>query len=116
MFQIQNITSDPKQRQNLVLPDGTAISVTMAFVPMQLGWFFTEISYLNFTLNGIRICNSPDLLYQYRNEIPFGIACFSATTAREPTLIDDFRTGSSKLYILTEAEVDLYTEFLSGQI
>lgn len=115
MYQIQNITSDAKQKQTLQLPDGTLISLTMFFIQMQQGWFIKDISYGSFTLNGLRIVNSPNMLHQYRNKIPFGLACFSVNN-REPSLEDDFSSGASKLYILTEAECVQYAEFLSGQI
>lgn len=112
MFQIQNITDDARQKQTLVLPDGSFIRLSMYFSPMQVGWFISEIEYETFVLNGLRICNSPNLLYQFRNQIPFGLACFSDED-REPGLINDFASGASKLYILTQEEVEQYTEFLS---
>ncbi len=116
MFQITNVTSDARQKQNIILPDGKQIKLSMYFVPLQIGWFIKEISYLDWTLNGLRISNSPNLLYQYRNKIPFGLACFSEFQDREPTQQQDFSSGSSKLYILSAEEVEQYTELLSGQV
>lgn len=113
MFQIQNITDDSRQRQALVLPDGTEILLSIYFIPMQLGWFITSLVYQDFVLTGLRITNSPDILYQFRNQIPFGIACISDQD-REPTQQQDFSSGASKLYVLTAEEVSEYTEFLSG--
>lgn len=113
MFQINQITDDSLQNQNLVLPDGTVISLTIYFVPMQYGWFITELTYGTFTLNGLRICNSPNMLHQFKNQIPFGLACFS-TASREPSLQQDFSSGASQLFVLTAAEVAQYSEFLSG--
>jgi hypothetical protein len=115
MFQIQNITTAPRQKQTLVLPDGNQILISMYFCPLQQGWFIPSISYRDFALTNLRIVNSPNMLYQYRNLIPFGLACFS-TAQREPSLQEDFAVGNSKLYILTEAEVEEYVEILSGQI
>lgn len=107
------MTNDARQKQTLVLPDGTQIVLSIYFIPLQLGWFITSLTYQNFILNGLRITNSPDMLYQFRNQIPFGIACVSDQN-REPTQQDDFLSGASKLYVLTSAEVEQYTEFLSG--
>lgn len=115
MFQIQNVTSDAKQRQTLVLPDGGLIFISISFVEMQLGWFIRELSYENFIVNGVRIVNSPNILHQFRNQIPFGLACFSADN-REPQFQDDFSSGASKLYVLSAEEVEQYTEHLSGQV
>lgn len=115
MFQVQNLTNDARQKQTLVLPDGTLIVMSIYFVPMQLGWFITSLVYGDFVLNNLRITNSPDMLYQWRNKLPFGLACFSDQN-REPTQQDDFATGASKMYVLTDAEVETYSEILSGQI
>ncbi len=113
MFLIQRVTSNPLQKQSLVLENGNIVTITMYFVPLQTGWFITELTYLDFTLHGLRITNSPNMLNQFRNQIPFGLACFS-TANREPSLQQDFSSGASKLYILNEAEVEEYAEYLAN--
>lgn len=115
MFQIQNITTNARQKQTLILPDGSQIVISLYFCPLQQGWFIPNLTYKTFVLNGLRIVNSPNMLHQYRNQIPFGLACFS-TGQREPSLQEDFFSEASKLYVLTEAECETYTEILSGQI
>lgn len=112
MYLIQQVSNDSKQLQNLILPDGTVVTMTIYFVPMQYGWFITELTYGTFTLNGLRITNSPNMLHQFRNQIPFGLACFSKEN-REPSQQEDFSTGVSKLFILSEAEVEQYAEILA---
>lgn len=111
MFLIENISSDPLQRQTLTLEDGTAVTITMYFRPLQYGWFFNEISWQDFTLQGLRITVSPNMLNQFKNQIPFGIACISKGN-REPQLQDDFVSGQSKLYILSRDEVEEFAEYL----
>lgn len=111
MYPIQNLTDDTLQSQNLVLPDGSIITFQMYFIPQQTGWFITNIAYKNFQTQGLRICNSPNMLYQFRNVIPFGLACAS-TQDREPTQQGDFLSGASLLYVLTEDEVNQYVTFL----
>lgn len=115
MYQINQITNDPVQTQNLLLPDGTQIILGLQFTQQQYGWFFTSVEYDtdDFLLQGIRVCNSPNMLHQWRNLIPFGIACYSPSN-REPQFLQDFVSGNSVLYILTAAEVAAYAEFLSG--
>lgn len=115
MFQVQNLTSDPKQIQTLVLPDGSQITLEIYFISMQLGWFINTLTYQSFVLTGLRITNSPNMIYQFRNKVPFGIACFTDQN-REPSQKEDFSSGASQLFILTEAEVNYYAEYLSGQI
>lgn len=115
MFRIQNLTNDSKQKQTLTLPDGTQITIAIYYSELQQGWFITSLSYLDFTLNGLRITNIPNMLYQFRNRLPFGLMCRS-NGAREPFLQDDFLSGYSELFVLTEAEVEEYTEFLNGEV
>lgn len=111
MFLIQRVTSNPLQKQTLLLEDGTAVNIVIYFRPMQFGWFFNSISYQDFLVEGLRITNSPNMLNQFSNQIPFGIGCFS-TANREPTQQADFSSGASKLYILNAAEVAEYSEYL----
>lgn len=108
---IQGITSDSLQQQTLILPNGNPFVLQMKFVPMQYAWEITILAYLTFTLNGYRIVNSPNLLHQYRNQIPFGLGCFS-TSNREPSQQQDFSSGASSLYVLTSQEVVEYQNFL----
>lgn len=113
MYILQNLTTAPLQVQTLILPDGSSLEMTIYFVPMQLSWFITNITYGAFQLNGIHIVNSPNMLNQFRSQIPFGIACYS-TNNREPSQQQDFSSGASVLYLLTQAECQEYAEFLSG--
>lgn len=113
MYEIKQITDEPRQKRTMFLPDGSPIGMTIYFVSMQQGWFITELTYGDFTLNGLRISNQPNMLFQWRNLLPFGLACFSKAD-REPSLPQDFSSGASKLYILTQAEVDDYAGLLSA--
>lgn len=115
MFLIQQITSEAFQKQTLILPSGESFDLTINFKPMQYGWFITELTYKGFKLNGVRICTSPNFIYQFKNQIPFGLACFTDDFS-EPQLKQDFSSGRAKLYVLTQEEVNLYTELLSGQV
>lgn len=117
MYQVQQITTDSTQNLNLLLPDGTAIQLTLNFKPMMLGWFIQAISYtkgnISFALNNLRIVVSPNMLHQWRNIIPFGIACQSVAN-REPSLQQDFSSGNSNLYVLTPEEVEEFEELING--
>lgn len=111
MFLIQQITSDALQKQTLVLADGSTLTLTLYFRPLQQGWFITELVWNTFILHELRVTNSPNMLNQFRNQLNFGLGCFS-TANREPSQQFDFSSGASKLYILSEAEVEEYAEFL----
>lgn len=111
MQRIQNITSVPYQKQTFILGDGTSVSITIKFIEMQQGWWITELIWGAFRLTGLRISNGPNILYQWRNLIPFGIMC-TTEEGREPGLQQDFESGASKLFILDRGEVEAYREFL----
>lgn len=108
---IQNISDYPLQQQTIVLPDASSFTFTIYFIPLQIGWFITQLSYQTFILRGIRVTNSPNFLNQFRNIIPFGLACVS-TANREPSQSQDFSSGTSNLYVLNQAEVEAYADYL----
>ncbi len=108
---IQKITSDPFQQQTILLDDGTAFTIELYYRPLQKGWFITNLTYNSFVLTGVRVSNNPNILYQFKNKLPFGLACFSAQS-REPMLQEDFSSGASNLFVLSTAEVDAYAEYL----
>lgn len=85
----------------------------MYYRPIQQGWFINELVYGDFILRGIRIVNSPNMLNQWRNKLPFGLACFTQGN-REPSLQQDFSSEAAKLYVLTQAEVQEFSEYLTG--
>lgn len=114
-MQIISMTDDSARVQSVVLPDGSAFVMSVYYVPMQYGWFFREITYGDFTLSNLRITNHPNMLHQFRNLLPFGIACFSKD-AREPTQQGDFSSLASVLYLLNQTEIDQYNEILSGSV
>lgn len=109
---IGGISSDANQKQKVTLPSGKTFSMTLVFRPMQLGWFI-DISYESFTLNGLRVCTSPNMLRQYKNLIPFGMACFVDDNL-EPMLQQDFSSDRAKLYLLSLSEVQDFEDLLSG--
>lgn len=120
MLQINQITNAPKQRHTLILSDGTSAVMQIEYKPQQVGWFIIELSYLAkgaaapFVLTNVRIVTGANVLRQFKNLIPFGLAVFVEGN-HEPTLQTDFSNGRAKMYILTPGEVQYYEDLLSGQ-
>lgn len=112
---IPNITSSPNQTKTVVLASGLSFKFTMKYIPQQFGWFITNITYQTFVLNTMRIGISPNMLFQYKNIIPFGIACFS-TVGREPSQLQDFASGAANLYLLTADECKAYATYLESGV
>lgn len=115
MLKITSLTNDPYQKHTIFLPNGEPLVFFLYFRPMQFGWFIERLEYKEFVLNGLRVTNSPNMLFQFMNKLPFGLGCFSKDN-REPTQQNDFTSGASSLYILTEAEAQAYLEFVRGQV
>lgn len=113
MYLVQTISSAPTQKQTLVLPDGSTMTMTMSYYPQQYAWFITSLVYKSFTINGLQITTNPNMLHQWRNSLTFGLGCFVSGN-REPTQQQDFQSGAAKLYILSSSEVASYTKVLSG--
>ncbi len=112
MYLVKEITSDAKQKHTLVLFNGESLVLTLEYKPMQQSWF-ADWEYDGFSVRGTRISSHPNLLRQFRNLIPFGLACYTDKNA-EPLLQEDFSSGRSKLYILDDDEVESVEEFISG--
>lgn len=115
MLNIAKITDDPQQKQTVVLPDGTTFTINLYYVQMQYAWFISSLTCNDFTMNWTRVFNSPNMLHQFRNQIPFGLACVTANN-REPTQIEDFASGAAIIYALDEADTVLVAKGLSGVI
>ena len=113
MYQITGITSDPLQKLTMILPSGIPLVLTLYFMPQNYAWVIKELDYNSesYVLTNLKIVNSLNMLNQYRNLIPFGLAC-QVTGGREPQFIQDFVSGAANLYILTQDEVNSYRELL----
>jgi hypothetical protein len=116
MYIIGQITDDFMQKQTLILPDGTSLQMSLYYIPLQNGWFITNLTYGTFTLTNIRITVAPNFLRQFKNQIPFGMACYANNVSREPMFQEDFESGAFSLYLLDAAEVTQYEDILSGNV
>ena len=112
MYKLEQLTSDPLQELSITLDDGSTFVLTVYFMSNQYCWTIQKLTYGSFEINNLFIANNPNLLFQWKNILPFGIGCFSESK-REPSLIDDFSSDSSSLYVLNKTEVDFYSEILS---
>lgn len=115
MKRIQQITEDPNQTTRVILDDGSFFDLTLKFFPQQRGWFIQRLVYKDFVLNGFRVCNSPNFLRQYRDQLPFGLAC-RTESLEEPLFQDDFSKGFAGLFILDAEEVEQYERSLSAKV
>lgn len=100
---IDNLTGFADQLSVLQLPDGTVANMELIFNGTTERWTM-NIVYGNFVCSGIGVCCYPNVLRQWRNILPFGIAC-TTSDQTDPFNINDFASGRALLYILSAADV-----------
>lgn len=113
MYLIQQISTAPNQTQTIILPDGSAATLALSYAAQSYAWFITSLVYKTFTLTGLQVTTSPNMLHQFRNQLTFGLGC-TCTGNREPTQQQDFSTGQAQLWVLSAAEVAQYSRILGG--
>ena len=113
MYQIINISSDPNQVFNLTVPDqNDTAKLALRYSSNSQGWVM-DLTYGSIVITNRRLCASPNVLRQWSNVLPFGLACFT-TDASEPYYIDDFANGRCALLVLSAADVESCEVYLSG--
>jgi hypothetical protein len=100
---LTGITSEPKQQTSFVLEDGTRVSMFLQYRPQQEGWF-VDLSRGSWTVNGLRLTASPNLLVKWQKLVPFGLAIITANNV-EPLNVADFATGVATMYLLNQDDV-----------
>lgn len=103
MRQITEISSEPKQRFDIVTEDNQTFELKLEYSDQQEGWFYS-ITFGILTINNSRIVTGTNILRAYKNILPFGISILTDDLS-EPTRIDDFSTQRVKFFILNQDEV-----------
>lgn len=108
--QVINFTADPNQSIVLALADGTTISMDLNYFAGQEGWFYS-LNYNSgqFIVSNRRLVTSPNMLAQFRDIIPFGLAV-TTSDGYEPIFLTDFVTSRASFFILETADVLAITE------
>jgi hypothetical protein len=111
---IEGLTDSPQQQLTIVLQDGSPVVLTIAYKPQQLGWFYSLTWKGNPVCNGQRLVVSPNILRQYINVIPFGIACLTNGNV-EPTGQEDLVDGLTTMLLLQGQDISLVESTAFGQ-
>ena len=104
---LDKLTANPIQKYTVITEEGDRFTLDLRFLPSQAAWE-ASIEWGSVLILGISLVLSPNLLFGFRNILPFGLLV-SATNGIEPAYLDDFTTGRIKLYVMTEndlAELD----------
>jgi hypothetical protein len=100
---LSSLTAEPFQKYRLTTEAGDKVDLTLRYLPTQQAWIM-NIAWGTFTLNGRAINISPNMLFQFKNILPFGFAVIS-NTGIEPSFLDDFASGRVKIYVLNKSEI-----------
>lgn len=109
MQKITSITSAAKQKQTILLADGTFFTIQIEYRPNQYSWWISSLVYGDLEIKSLKITTNLDILFQFRNQIPFGLACFTKDN-QEPQFQEDFESGRCELFVLSEENVDELVE------
>jgi len=113
MYKVENVTSDPSQSFNLIIPNSTdTMHVTLRYIYNLQSWYM-NFEYKAVVFNNRRVCSSLNLLQQWKKILRFGLACYTMDGS-DPFFIDDFEKGRCGLLVLSESEVDNYNQLLSS--
>jgi hypothetical protein len=101
--QITNLTNFADQVTQLQLPDGSLATMELIYQGTTERWIM-NITYGTFTANGIGVCTYPNILRQWKEILPFGIA-FVTADQTDPFDINDFSTGRVSVYLLDQTDI-----------
>lgn len=105
MQQIDNLSDDADQLLTMTLTDVSDVQLEFIYLPAIQRWSM-NLSHPNLTLHGFNLGVGPNVLRQWRELIPFGMAILS-TDGLDPVDISDFANGRITVNILTPDEVAL---------
>lgn len=107
---VNGITSQPTQVMSITLADGSRVTLTLYFRPQQNGWFYdiqwpgSELLEVPFKCQNRRLVVAGNMLRQFRDLIPFGIALFSVDNT-DPMTQACLADGTVTLVLLNADDV-----------
>jgi len=103
MQELTELTNEANQEHIVKVITGELFTLQLFYLHRSESWY-ANIIYNDVVLNGIKINQSINVLRQYKNILPFGIACYSDYNT-DPFLLEDFAQDNYFLSILTSNEV-----------
>lgn len=96
-------TDQPKQTTSIVLADGSKATLALEYRPNQLAWFY-DLAWSDLEIKGLRLVASPNVVRQFRLQIPFGLAVITAGNV-DPVDQESLVNGSASIFLLDAADV-----------
>lgn len=103
MRRLNNLTDAADQLMTITLDDGSALQLELFYRAGIQRWTI-DIVHPLLTMYGFNLALGPNILRQWKNVIPFGIAVQS-TNGLDPLNVEDFVEGNSLISILSADEV-----------
>jgi hypothetical protein len=101
---ISSITNEPWQIHELIITGFDSCEMEIKWNDTQSAWF-ARFTWGDFEVAGLKLTMSPNILSQFANKIPFGIAIIS-NTLQDPITLDSLSNGTTEFWILSAAEVE----------
>lgn len=114
MYELTRLDDNPKQTIYWYTDTPNRVKLYFYYVPSQESWFFDiEQEDTGFALNGTRLVVHPNILYQYKNLIDFGMA-INSEDGYDPLYRDDFSSGRIHVYMVNKNDSDF--DYLNGLV
>ena len=113
MKQITRLTDSAQQTFILIGENGEEINFALRYMPTQLSWFFDIDDGNSLTLKGAYLGVGANVLRNFRNNTPIGLAVIS-TDGFDPRDISDFTDGRVAIYLLNTEEVSLIEDGITN--
>ena len=117
MKQITEITNDYKQQLAPTLEDNSVFNFELKYKVQEEAWLYS-IVYKNLVIKNSKLVLSSNLLSQWKNILPFGLACISndeKSKNSDPFLLNDFSSGRVQIFILTKSEAEELENSINSQ-
>ena len=112
---IDNLTNNHNQATDIVLDDGSTVTFNLRFKEtMSPAFWILDVIYGDFEIHNLRLCAHANLLRQWKNVLPFGLAVIS-NDGLDPMDINDFINGRITLYVLDTTDIQTAETFIQGQ-
>jgi hypothetical protein len=108
---ITALTDDPKQIFYAVIAGYDVAKITLEWKPNQYGWFMSLI-WGTFSVNNIRLCNYPNVLYQWKKVLPFGVA-ITGVNGQDPLVFNAWTTNN-KFYLIDATDISEQEAIFNG--
>lgn len=94
---IDKLSDEGRQNIEFSLINQEIIYFTFYFSYTNNYWYM-DVQYKDFILNGLQVVYSDNLLYQYKNILPFGVQVDSKT-GLSPITINSFKDGLNRVIV-----------------